>query len=155
MASSVIFDHFRQFLVEIITFFNQITSDSWSRVNFASEKMYIETMLHQKVLVDDNYDAKTAKKREFIVRSTCFDTKMPENSTVSGKSSIFRVLGQFFRVGTQKSSFSIEHCDHTETLFTMDPLYSTDTSPFELVCYDLLRFCSFPDLLALLRGSYP
>ena len=80
---------------------------------------------------------------------------MPENSTVSGKSSNFRVLGQFFRVGSQKSSFSIEHCDHTETLFTMDPLYSTDTCPFELVCYDLLRFCSFPDLLALLRGSYP
>ena len=83
---------------------------------------------------------------------------MSEKSTVSGyrqKSSIFRILGQFFRVGIQKFSFSIVHCDHTETLLTMDPLYSTDTSPFELVCYDLLCFCSFPDLLALLRGSYP
>ena len=98
---------------------------------------------------------KTATKRKFIVRSTCFDTIMPENSTVSGKSSNFRVLGQFFRVGTRKFSFSMEHCNHTETLFTMDPLYSTDTSPFELVCHHLSRFCSFSDLLALLRGSYP
>ena len=98
---------------------------------------------------------KTAKKREFIVRSTCFDTIMSEKSRVSGKSSNFYILGQFFRVGTQKYSFSMEHCNHAETLFTMDPPYSTDTSPFELVCYDLLCFCSFPDLLALLRGSYP
>ena len=112
-------------------------------------------MIHQKLLVDDNYKQKTAKKRKFTVQSTCFDTIMSEKSRVSGKSSNFHILGQFFRVGTQKYSFSMEHCNHTETHFTMEPLYSTDTSPFELVCYDLLCFCSFPDLLALLRGSYP
>ena len=101
---------------------------------------------------------KTAKKRKSIVRSTCFNTIMSEKSTVSShrqKSSKFRILGQFFRVGRQIFSFCIIHCDHTETLFTMDPLYSTDTSPFELVCHHLSRFCSFSDLLALLRGSYP
>ena len=84
---------------------------------------------------------KTAKKRKSIVRSTCFNTIMSEKSTVSSyrqKSSKFRILGQFFRVGRQKFSFCIIHCDHTETLFTMDPLYSTGTS---LIQPDVMTFC--------------
>ena len=73
---------------------------------------------------------KTAKKRKSIVRSTCFNTIMSEKSTVSSyrqKSSKFRILGQFFRVGTQKFPFA----SYTATILKL-PLLWTRSTPLTL-----------------------
>ena len=107
--------------------------------------MYIEIILQQKLHIDDICNAKTAKKRKFIVRSTCFDTIMSEKSTVSGKSSRFHILDHLFRLEHQTSPRASITATILKPSVTMDPLYPTDTSSFELVCYHLSRFWSFPD----------
>ena len=83
---------------------------------------------------------KTAKKRKFIVRSTCFDTIMPENSTVSGKSSNFRALGQFFRVGTQNCPFP----SNTATILKLSLLWTRSTPlTLPLLSWYVMTFCVF------------
>ena len=102
--------------------------------------MHIETMIHQKLLVDDNYKQKTAKKRKFTVQSTCFDTIMSEKSRVSGKSSNFRILGQFFRVGTQKYSFPW----NTATILKLSLLWTRSTPlTLPLLSWYVMTFCVF------------